>query len=125
MQAAGTVLLVAWPAVSLLLGRFSAGKHSNTSQFYITLSPAPQCDQKHVVVGRVAEGLEVLKQIGGCRAFRGCLLPAQCHASRHVLVCPWLQRTWQAAPTARHAPMLSSLTVASCKHSVRWPDLYG
>jgi cyclophilin family peptidyl-prolyl cis-trans isomerase len=43
----------------------SAGKHSNTSQFYITFGPAPQCDQKHVVIGRVVEGLEVLKQIGG------------------------------------------------------------
>lgn len=28
-------------------------KNSNTSQFYITLAPAPACDGKHVVIGRV------------------------------------------------------------------------
>lgn len=56
----------AWPAASCnRVGARAAGKNSNTSQFYVTLGPAPQCDQKHVVVGRVVEGLEVLKQIGG------------------------------------------------------------
>lgn len=55
----------------LLTGRQSwaaAGKNSNTSQFYITFAAAPQCDGKHVVIGQVVEGLDVLKQIGdaGC-----------------------------------------------------------
>ena len=39
-------------------------KNSNTSQFYITLAAAPACDGKHVVIGRVVEGLEVLRRIG-------------------------------------------------------------
>ncbi|PSC72208.1 peptidylprolyl cis-trans cyclophilin-type domain containing [Micractinium conductrix] len=46
-----------------VVGFANSGKHSNTSQFYVTLAPAPQCDGKHVVVGRVVEGLEVLQQL--------------------------------------------------------------
>ncbi len=38
--------------------------YSNTSQFFLTLAAAPQCDGKHVVFGRVLEGLEVLARIG-------------------------------------------------------------
>jgi cyclophilin family peptidyl-prolyl cis-trans isomerase len=33
-------------------------------QFFLTLAPAPQCDGKHVVFGRVVEGLDILKRIG-------------------------------------------------------------
>ncbi len=40
-------------------------------QFYITLAPSPQADGKHVVVGRVMEGLEVLKRIGREAASEG------------------------------------------------------
>ena len=29
------------------------GKNSNTSQFYVTFAAAPQCDGKHVVIGKV------------------------------------------------------------------------
>lgn len=39
-------------------------KNSNTSQFFITLAAAPQCDGKHVVFGRVVEGLAALQAIG-------------------------------------------------------------
>jgi cyclophilin family peptidyl-prolyl cis-trans isomerase len=38
---------------------------SNESQFFITLASAPQCDGKHVVLGRVVEGHDVLGRIGG------------------------------------------------------------
>ena len=31
-----------------VVGFANSGKHSNTSQFYVTLAPAPQCDGKHV-----------------------------------------------------------------------------
>lgn len=41
----------------------NSGKHSNTSQFFLTLGPALQCDGKHVVVGRVIAGLNILKRI--------------------------------------------------------------
>ena len=37
---------------------------SNESQFFITLASAPQCDGKHVAVGRVVEGLNILSRIG-------------------------------------------------------------
>ncbi|KAF8055596.1 peptidyl-prolyl cis-trans isomerase [Scenedesmus sp. PABB004] len=46
-----------------LLSMANAGKNSNTSQFFFTLGPAPQCDGKHVVFGRVVEGLDVLQRI--------------------------------------------------------------
>ena len=42
----------------------NSGKNTNACQFYLTLAAAPQCDGKHVVVGRVIEGLHVLEQIG-------------------------------------------------------------
>ena len=42
----------------------NSGKSTNRSQFYITLAAAPQCDGKHVVFGRVVEGLHLLERIG-------------------------------------------------------------
>ncbi len=42
----------------------NSGKNANTSQFFITLAAAPQCDGKHVVFGEVTAGLDVLKRIG-------------------------------------------------------------
>lgn len=43
--------------------------HTNRSQFYITLGPAPQCDGKHVVLGRVEpEGLSLLQTINDLAA---------------------------------------------------------
>ena len=41
----------------------NSGKNSNTSQFFITLAAAPQCDGKHVVLGRVVQGLDILARI--------------------------------------------------------------
>jgi len=41
-------------------------KVSYSCQFFLTLAPAPQCDGKHVVFGRIVEGLEILKRIGEC-----------------------------------------------------------
>eukprot|EP00898_Chlorokybus_atmophyticus_P004739 jgi/Chlat1/5266/Chrsp33S05098 len=46
-----------------VVGMANSGKNSNTSQFYVTFAPAPQLDGKHVVIGRVVEGLEVLTRI--------------------------------------------------------------
>ena len=42
----------------------NSGRNSNTSQFFITLAAAPQCDGKHVVVGHVTSGLDVLQRLG-------------------------------------------------------------
>jgi len=38
----------------------SGRKNSNTSQWFVTLAAAPQCDGKHVVFGQVVSGWEVL-----------------------------------------------------------------
>eukprot|EP00884_Botryococcus_braunii_P016206 jgi/Botrbrau1/3269/Bobra.174_1s0039.2 len=46
-----------------VVGFANSGKNSNTSQFYMTLSPAPKCDGKHVVIGQVVEGLDILTRI--------------------------------------------------------------
>jgi cyclophilin family peptidyl-prolyl cis-trans isomerase len=42
----------------------NSGKNTNQSQFYVTLGPAPQADGKHVVFGRVVEGIELLARVG-------------------------------------------------------------
>mmetsp|Transcript_5271 Transcript_5271/g.14792 ORF Transcript_5271/g.14792 Transcript_5271/m.14792 type:complete len:232 (+) Transcript_5271:681-1376(+) len=41
----------------------NSGKNSNTSQFFWTLAPSPQCNGKHVVFGKVISGLSLLQQI--------------------------------------------------------------
>lgn len=46
-----------------VIGMANSGKNGNGCQFYVTLAAAPRCDGKHVVVGRVVEGLEVLERI--------------------------------------------------------------
>lgn len=42
-----------------VLSMGNSGKNANTSQFFITLDNAPQCDGKHVVFGEVVSGMEV------------------------------------------------------------------
>ncbi|KAL7532296.1 hypothetical protein ACHAXR_004545 [Thalassiosira sp. AJA248-18] len=43
-----------------VLSMGNSGKNSNTSQFFVTLDKAPQCDGKHVVFGEVVSGMEVI-----------------------------------------------------------------
>ena len=43
-----------------VLSMGNSGKNSNSSQFFITLAPAPTCNGKHVVMGRMLHGAEVL-----------------------------------------------------------------
>mmetsp|Transcript_70123 Transcript_70123/g.168023 ORF Transcript_70123/g.168023 Transcript_70123/m.168023 type:complete len:240 (-) Transcript_70123:100-819(-) len=50
----------------------NSGKNSNSSQFFVTLDKAPQCDGKHVVVGRVtAAGLAVVAAMAACSSPSG------------------------------------------------------
>jgi len=48
----------------------NSGPHTNRSQFYVTLAAAPQCNGKHVVLGRVTNeaGLELLRAIDALAA---------------------------------------------------------
>lgn len=53
-----------------ILSMGNSGKNSNSSQFFITLGPAPACDKKHVVMGVMAHGGEVLDLIDAVLAGR-------------------------------------------------------
>lgn len=44
----------------LLLSMGNSGKNSNSSQFFVTFGPAPQCDGKHVIFGEVVSGRDVI-----------------------------------------------------------------
>ncbi|NWT40444.1 PPIL6 protein, partial [Chroicocephalus maculipennis] len=46
-----------------VLGMANKGRHSNGSQFYITLHPAPYLDKKYVAFGQLIEGTEVLQKL--------------------------------------------------------------
>ncbi|XP_020656994.1 putative inactive peptidyl-prolyl cis-trans isomerase-like 6 [Pogona vitticeps] len=52
-----------------VLGMANKGRHSNGSQFYITLQAAPYLNDKYVAFGQLLEGSEVLQELEAMETF--------------------------------------------------------
>jgi peptidyl-prolyl isomerase H (cyclophilin H) len=53
-----------------LLSMANSGPNTNGSQFFITTVPTPFLDGKHVVFGKVADGIEVVRMVERTRTVR-------------------------------------------------------
>ena len=63
-----------------VLAMANSGPHTNGSQFYITLAPAPWLDGKQSIFGRIASGMGAVRKLGMVPVDANDLLQSRCGA---------------------------------------------
>ncbi len=80
-----------------IVGMASAGPNLNGSQFYITLGPCPQLDQRCTIFGRVSSGMHVVKRIADLALKDGA-------SDGRPLTDVWIKKTFLGSKQRQRRP---------------------